>query len=65
VPKYVVESVISNSLAILCLQHFYQLKNQQEIKEQSLNVSIISLLKYFGAFFISAKANHLIVNPRG
>lgn len=30
-----------------------------------MRVSIISLLRYFGAFFISAKANHLIVNPRG
>lgn len=65
IPKYIVETVVSNSLAILCLQHFYNVKHLPVEKGKEHRVSIIDLLTYFGAFFISAKANHMMENPRG
>lgn len=63
VPKYVVESVVANALSILCLQHLHD--SHSSSTDQTFKLHILDLLKYFGAFFISAKANHLINSERG
>ena len=43
----------------------YDEKYESKNNRKELKVSIIELLKYFGAFFISAKANFLMTNERG
>ena len=55
IPKFIVESVVANSLAIICLQHLFDSKNGQKSQKETFKVSVIELLKYYGAFFISAK----------
>ncbi len=58
-PKFIVESTISNALAILTLQLL--LKKARTTQ----HVSLVQIVKYFGAFNISAKEVGMIRKPRG
>jgi crotonobetainyl-CoA:carnitine CoA-transferase CaiB-like acyl-CoA transferase len=57
--------VVANSLVIACQQRIYEIKSNQTPLKEKLELSIVNLLKYYGAFFISAKANNMIAQSRG
>jgi alpha-methylacyl-CoA racemase len=58
-PNYLVEFVASNGIAIKCLQ---KLLDKSTSIEQ---LSVLDLVKYFGAFNVSAKENGMINSKRG
>ena len=60
IPFYLIDFVIGLGLSILIQQYLLKLKDIKNSKEQLLTpiihqISLIELVKYFGAFNISAK----------
>jgi len=55
VPKHLVETVVSNGLSIKILQNLYDIFEKKLSSKTVEYISIVSLVKYFGAFNISAK----------
>jgi alpha-methylacyl-CoA racemase len=65
-PNFIVELTVSNALAIIALQILYERKFQNSLpfKPKTHYLSIAALIKYFGAFNISAKEVGMITKPR-
>lgn len=64
-PRFVVETVVANSLAIQTMQILYSNALTQNFESKTQYISIVLFVKYFGAFNISAKENDMINHPRG
>jgi hypothetical protein len=62
-PNHIVELVVSNGLAILALQIL--LDRRQSVRPETRYLSLVTLIKYFGASYISNKEFGLISKPRG
>ena len=55
-PRFIVESCVSNSLAIISLQFLFEKKKQKTATSPiTHHISLVSMVKYFGAFNVSAK----------